>query len=166
MKRGRPTWSRRAGKATLQRIRAAAVAGDDPSVLFVKFNLQQYGCTLRTFRRHVAMWKRDYTGRIETPETERAATADDLLQSLLDAVQVDIDAGRPLDGKMGDLIRATVAARKLDFEREAERRASEKHEAWKTELLRKQAQAADELGKAHGMTPELLAEIKSKVLGI
>lgn len=157
---------RRAKRDVVERIRAAILSGEEISLVYVKYNVQQYGCHKRTFQRAVAAWKRDFSIRQESAEAERASTTDELLQSLLDAVQVDLDAGRPLDGKMGDLIRACVQARKLDFEREAEKRAADKHEAWKAEHAKKQAAALDENAGPAGLTPEQLAVIKSKVLGI
>lgn len=166
MKAGRVRWTKRVQERALERIHADLQAGLDPRMVFNKYEIDRYRITPRTFAEYARYYLREWAARAEEPVEARKSSASDVLQSALDTTLYAIDAGRPIDKGVIFAIGAAVDVLKLDLNREAGRRANDKHEAWKAEHAKKQAAALDETAGPAGLTPEQLAVIKSKVLGI
>ena len=149
----------------MDRVRAALQAGKDPALVYTDFEISRFGAAKRTFRRWAAMYLREWEDRKVEPEQTRV-DAGELLQDLLDSLATHVAAGRKIEATTVDAVRGVTAVLKFDLDREAEKRAGEKHEAWKAEQNKKQAAALDENAESAGLTDEQLAVIKSRVLGI
>lgn len=124
MRKGRPKWTRKLSRPALERIQQAVAGGENSRAVFDRFNVGQYGISPRTFRHWCDVYRRDWAARQEAPcgvaEGTDAAT---LLESVLQSLQVSIDAGRMPEEKLCDVIHAASRARELEFRHNADQRA-------------------------------------------
>lgn len=167
MKRGRKSWTAKVSRPALERIQAAIDGGEDARAVFDRFNVQQYGISPRAFSGWCRVRRRDWAQRQETPAaSETAATVDTLLASLVEVLQVELDAGRMKPGQLPGALIAVSRAKKLDFEAAVEKRAAEVHEIKLAELRKTQGMALADVQQRAQLTNEQVAEIRSKVLGL
>ena len=165
MKNGRPSWTSKASRPVLERIQAAIAGGDEQRVIYARFNISQYGCSPRTFRRYADWYRREWQDRQPTPEPT-PGTALDLLEQVTDAIQDSLSAGRLKDGKLPEVLNSLVKLARLqqleeDGRRKDERlaqladankRAQEQHEL-KIADMRKALKAAVETKTESGAKP-------------
>lgn len=143
--------------------------------LYSRFGLAQRSVGYAGFQKWAGRLRREARGRavqarLESME-DRGETEEQLIAKLRRRVLVEANArAESGDTKAYELVALwsrIMDHEKLKIERAVDARADEKHAAWRAEETRKQAAALDAMRHGTpGMTPELLAEIKAKVLGI
>lgn len=179
MKSGPTPWTSKISRPVLERIHAAVDGGaESPREVFDRFNVGQYGCSPRTFRRWFAVRRRSWTDRQEQRLTA-GATAEGhspsggtqggaetvLLDSLVDSLQVALDSKRMPDKKLPEAMSSVVQVLKLGILRDENRRRDEK-QSWERDRRATQNAALDDVSKTAQLTPEQVAEIRLKVLGL
>lgn len=169
MKRGRTSWTVKAPEALVQRVREALVGGRASArELYEQHNVQRY-VRLSTFEHWCAVERRANAAR-KAGATDGLATdvdpapAGTLLDRALDAVGDAMLRGDAKLYELGGVVRALVTLEQLRLSENADRRAAEKHTAWQNEYRAQQDAALRELSDR--LTPEQVAEIRLKVLGL
>jgi len=88
------------------------------------------------------------------------------LTELIEAMRDSIARG---DAKLYEIaagMKALAVLTELQFRANVDRRAGDKHAAWKAEYAAKQDAALEQVSTAAQLTPEQVAEIRLKVLGL
>ena len=172
-KRGRPPTSKTVADLDegLRREIDQAVdsqANESTRSIYNRFGLAQRGLNFETFRKYVSTRRLARVRTDAEPATlDKVPDWDELDQWARRYAMERLHAG---DAKVYELLLVSRGKREADkakIEERIDQRAAEKHAAWKTEHERKQTAALEAMqGEAPGLTPELLAQIKSRVLGI
>ncbi len=140
--------------------------------IFREFGLASRGLLLNTFTKYVGALRKEAKAErinavLEMQATQPPPTWEEIDRlARLEAVR-RLNAG---DGKMYELVLLSKSRRendKLELERDAERRANEKHEAWREDLEKRltneklEADAKlDRIAVEKGISPELAGRIK------
>lgn len=140
-------------------------ARESASSVFRRFGLAQRGLRLDTFIRY-ARKLRQIVWTDEPPLDRETPSIEEIRNRLLVAIYETAQAGaKPYE--LASLFARVQEHDRIEIQKAADERAADKHTAWQRELRRKQDAALEAMkGEAVGLTPELLAQIKSKVLGI
>lgn len=122
--------------------------------------LARYGGYLRALHRN--QWIREF-GNTLVGEDVEPRIAGMIKSRLLETLTTAEDP------TAGELFKASLALKSLKdaaINEEVERRSRDKHEAWKRDQAARQERELQKVGAARGLTPDVLAEIKAKVLGV
>lgn len=131
--------------------------------VYNKFGLADRGINERTFRLYVQERRESHqNGEPDDHETP----IDPYARAMRLAIE-RIDAGDPkhLAG-ISSFLRALLDHRRVDLDEAADRRAAELHEVKMSELRKVQDKALTTTAQVKGLTPEQVAEIRLKVLGL
>jgi hypothetical protein len=166
-------------QAMLERVNQALDAGTlSMKAVFDKFNLREI-VSLRTFRDY-ARWRqqnRKWRGtenrgaadlNPQSSTLNPPSTVDAILAGTLQAMQEVLDRKEVPAYALPKYVQGMIGLAELRFKDAAEQRAQERHEAWKREADRKLAELAEpaEQEGPPRLTPEMVNEIRSKVLGL
>lgn len=183
MRKGRTSWVAQVPPGELQAIheRIDSVADESAKSIFDGLNLVRY-TRERTFRNYVTerrrerRWQEQRTtddgdqgsgfGVQESASSSPSLSPDRLVEELLSEVLGAVRQGRAPAYALPSMIMAVCKVRETDIREQAEKRAGELHAAKLAELRKKQGTAIDQVAAERGLTPEVLAEIRSKVLGL
>lgn len=94
------------------------------------------------------------------------ASPSELLAACLRSLQVSIAANTLPEYRLADVIRALAKLSEIDIKERAEQRALELHETKMAEFRKLQETALETASEAARLTPEQVAEIRAKVLGL
>jgi hypothetical protein len=149
-----------------------SAAGESASAIFRRFGLSSRDLRLDTFIRHASHLRRQREGELLAGKLLAAPdhlSDPELIARLKRMVLIDavgrLQAGDTKLYETMSLLSRIQDFDRIEIERSAGQRSAEIHEAKIMEMRARQAEAIDAI-EAPGLTPELLAQIKSKVLGI
>ena len=190
MRRGRPTWTNRLGDALKRRVEDRVDAHDrTPRQLYNELNLCRFA-GFRTFRGWVTERRRKQRREGAEPAREKApmncgavdsgpsvvpvcvpssyssSAVDMAIAGCVEAITEALLAGRIGKLDLGKALRSLKDLKTLGIEQDVNRRAEEKHAAWKAEQAAQQATALESVTQTSQLTPEQVAEIRLKVLGL
>lgn len=170
MKPGRPAWTAKAPPAVIAQaeelVDAARLSARE---IHARLNLTQYG-RLRSFERWATeRRRRTAEGRETVTVKDGPATPPapgELLAATLVSLHTAVQTGDVPAYKLPDVVRAMATLESLRLDAAADRRASELHELKLAELRKAQAAEVEKLGQTGRLTPDQVAEIRLKVLGL
>jgi len=186
MKRGRTDWTCRCPRTTLASVLAAADADvDSARGIYDRWNLGRY-VRGDAFAKWLRRRRRERAARRTEDSAGPSASAPSLtscsspassdsptdstsggaLALCLEAMTEAVQRGATGKVDLAGAIRALAALEKLRLEGQAEKRAQELHETRMTDYRAKQEAALEGVSKASQLTPEQVAEIRLKVLGL
>lgn len=161
MKTGRPSWRVRVPAAVLRNVDAALAAGEAATGVWRRFNLQQYGVTLSTFRKWATVKRADLaarrkaTGETPVPQPvplDDASPVERIIARGLESLEIALERNDIKVYELSAALRTLIEFGHLDIQRAAEARAQELHEL-KLNDLRKAVETASD-----GGTKELSAQ--------
>ncbi len=163
--------------------REAVAAGREPArQTYRRLNLQRF-VTLAAWDKTARRWKREAAARREMPDDGRddsparagvgcmsasSSLASNAL-SLAAELLADIRSAKAAGAKMYELVgalRGLMDMARYDLETAAGTRAEELHAARMAELRKRQEEALEGVTTQAALTPEQVAEIRLKVLGL
>ena len=168
---GRPDWTTKAPANVVRTASDKLAAGHSAESVFRELDLGRF-CVRSSFREW-ARRKRNVQqqhgerNRLEAHTTDAQERARTALLNALDGLNTALAAGSLKPNQLiGSLIGIARVLQLEEVDKPKVEREEEKHAAWVEERRNKQAAALDENAGPAGLTPEQLAVIKSKVLGI
>lgn len=178
---GRKPWTSRVPPALIQRAGELLDARQPAIDVYRSLKLAQW-VSEAVWRRWVAQRKRGLATREPPvqggdpgPESGNAlasmavsggashVTPEAVLMRLTSGIASALESGDMQTYVLPAAVNAIVRVHELAIEQERDKRAEEKHAAWKREVIKTVEQVAEQ---ASGLTPELVAEIRTKVLGL
>ena len=136
--------------------------------VYDRFNLQD-SVTWDTFRHDATRRRRERDARVISPlagDNGAPPDMDQLLDSTLTYMQQAIDCRRLKPTTAVGFVAAICELRKLRVKEFVDKRAAELHEAKMATLRKAQNEALEGVSKSSQLTPEQVAEIRLKVLGL
>ncbi len=183
MKSGPTPWTTKCPATCIARARDMLAARRKPREIFDTLNLQAH-VPFHTFRRWCTRMRRELSHRRDSAgpsedgampsasaqsachSSSSSAHPDRILAATLQAMELAVATDSVPAYKLPDYIRAMVVLRDLALSEQADRRAEELHAVKLSELKAAQERALETVSTTSQLTPEQVAEIRLKVLGL